>query len=138
MALNGAGNGYFDLTPDLCIYPGDHLILRGTPGDVKKAEEYLRQQEPLGDDQGPSAFAMAKVVISPGSPQAGQTLTDFRFRRDHHVSVVGVQRGENRMTTPSASLALEPGDELIVVGSEEAIARIQASSPLVRSRHSPE
>ena len=130
LALNRAGKVYFDLKPDLSIYPGDHLILMGTPGDVKKAEEYLDQREPLGDDREPGVFTLARIAVSPDSPRAGQTLAQLRFRQDHQVTVVGVQRGKNRITAPKASFTLQAGDELIVVGSEAAIERIQARTPL--------
>jgi Kef-type K+ transport system membrane component KefB/Trk K+ transport system NAD-binding subunit len=129
LGLNRAGKVHFELDPDLRLYPGDHLILMGAPGNVKKAEEYLGQREPLGDEQEPSAFSLATVEISHGSPRAGKTLEDLRFRQDYQVTVVGIQRGEERITEPKAFLTLEPGDNLIVVGSKEAIERIQAMSP---------
>jgi Kef-type K+ transport system membrane component KefB/Trk K+ transport system NAD-binding subunit len=130
MALHRAGKVYFDLAPDFHIYPGDHLILMGTPGNVKKAEEYLGQREPAGNAQEPNVFALGGVEIASDSPVVGQSLADLRFRQDYQVTVVGIQRGEERITEPKAALALKAGDRLIVVGSKEAVERLQASSAL--------
>jgi len=130
LALNRAGRVYFHLLPDMRIYPGDHLILMGAPGNVKQAEEYLLQREPLGNEQESSAFALATVGISADSPRVGRTLAELRFRQDHQVTVVGIQRGKERITEPKASSTIEPEDSLIVVGSKEAIEHIQAMSPL--------
>ena len=130
LALSRAGKVNFDIGPDFRLLPGDHLILMGSPGSVKHAEEYLEQRAPLEADQGPGTFSLARIVVSKGSPRVGKTLADLRFRQDHEVTVIGLERGQERITSPKASLMLAPNDQLIVVGSKEAIERIQARSPL--------
>jgi K+/H+ antiporter YhaU regulatory subunit KhtT len=62
--------------------------------------------------------------------RVGRTLADLRFRQDHEVTVVGIQRGQERITSPKASFMLEAGDHLIVVGSRDAIERLNAQAPL--------
>jgi K+/H+ antiporter YhaU regulatory subunit KhtT len=102
----------------------------GSPGCVKQAEAFLEQRETRQGDQAPAIFSLARIEVAADSPRVGQTLADLRFRQDHEVTVVGIQRGQERITSPRASVTLECGDHLIVVGSSEAIERIQASSPL--------
>jgi Kef-type K+ transport system membrane component KefB/Trk K+ transport system NAD-binding subunit len=130
LALSRAGKVYFDIGPDFRLYPGDHLILMGSPGSVKDAEEYLEQREPREADQSPGNFSLARIEIAPDSPRVGRNLADLRFRQDHEVTVVGVQRGQERITSPKASMMLEPGDHLIVVGGNEAVERLKAEAPL--------
>jgi K+/H+ antiporter YhaU regulatory subunit KhtT len=102
----------------------------GSPGSVKQAEEYLEQREPHEADQTPGTFSLARIEIAPESPRVGRTLADLRFRQDHEVTVVGIQRGQERITSPKASFMLEAGDHLIVVGSKDAIERLNAQAPL--------
>jgi K+/H+ antiporter YhaU regulatory subunit KhtT len=130
LALSRAGKVHFDIGPDFRLYPGDHLILMGSPGSVKRAEEYLEQRESQEGDQGPGIFSLERVEIAPDSPRVGRTLADLRFRQDHEVTVVGIQRGQERITSPKASLMIEPGDHLIVVGSNDAVDRLKAIAPL--------
>jgi predicted Kef-type K+ transport protein/Trk K+ transport system NAD-binding subunit len=130
LALSRAGKVYFDIGPHFRLYPGDHLILMGSPGSVKQAGEYLEQREPQEADQTPGTFSLARIEIAPDSSRVGRTLADLRFRHDHEVTVVGIQRGQERITSPKASLMLEPGDHLIVVGSNDAIERLKAKAPL--------
>ena len=130
LALSRAGKVRFDIGPDFRLYPGDHLILMGSPGSVKHAEEYLDQREPREADQAPGTFSLARIEVAPDSPRVGRTLAGLRFRQDHEVTVVGIQRGQERITSPKASLTLEPGDHLIVVGSNNAIERLKAQAPL--------
>ena len=130
LALSRAGKVFFDIGPEFRLYPGDHLILMGSPGSVKQAEEYLKKMEPRDGDQEPQTFSLARIEIAPDSPRVGRSLADLLFRQDHEVTVVGIQRGRERITSPKASLVIEPEDHLIVVGSNDAIERLKAIAPL--------
>jgi K+/H+ antiporter YhaU regulatory subunit KhtT len=100
LALSRAGKVYFDIGPDFRSIPGDHLILMGSPGSVKQAEEYLEQREPRETDQAPGTFSLARVEIAPDSPRVGRTLADLRFRQDHEVTVVGFSAARNGSPRP--------------------------------------
>jgi monovalent cation:H+ antiporter-2, CPA2 family len=39
--------------------------------------------------------------------------------------VLGIQRGEKRITAPAAEELMKPGDVLFVIGNRESIARFQ-------------
>ena len=126
LALSRAGKAHFDMGPLFRIYPGDHLILMGAPASIKRAEEFLGQRIPIEGDQEPEMFALGQVTIPPGSASAGRTLADLRPRQKYEVTVIGIQRGEERITSPAASDVIQPGDTLIVVGSKDAVDRFEA------------
>jgi Trk K+ transport system NAD-binding subunit len=130
LALSRAGRVTFAIGPTFRLYPGDHLILMGSPSSVKQAEEYLEQRDLHEGDELPGTFSLARIEVAEDSSRVGRTLADLRFRQDHEVTVVGIQRGQERITSPRASSTLASGDRLIVVGGTEAIERIMASSPL--------
>jgi K+/H+ antiporter YhaU regulatory subunit KhtT len=130
LALSRAGKVHFDVGPDFRIYPGDHLMLMGTPAGVKHAEEYLEQKIPYTAAKKADTFALAEVEIAPGSPRIGRTLAELSFRQNFEVTVVGIQRGQERIFTPTASERLQPADRLVVVGSRAAIENLRAKAPL--------
>lgn len=125
LALSRAGKAHFDMGPSFRVYPGDHLILMGAPARIKDAEEFLGQRIPIEGDQEPETFALGQVAIPPGSAGAGRTIADLRIRKIHEVTVIGIQRGEERISSPSAADVIKDGDTLIVVGSKAAIERFQ-------------
>jgi Kef-type K+ transport system membrane component KefB/Trk K+ transport system NAD-binding subunit len=131
LALSRAGKVYFDIGPDFRIYPGDHLILLGTPDSIKRAEEYLEQREPVeAAEQEMGTFSVGMIQIAPDSPRVGHTLADLSFRQDYEVTVVGIQRGREKIISPTASEKLQAGDYLFVVGSKDAVEALKSRSPL--------
>lgn len=58
-----------------------------------------------------------------GSAVAGRTLKELDLRRRSGASVIAVVRGETPYPNPSADLVIEPGDNLVLVGSHAEIDR---------------
>lgn len=59
--------------------------------------------------------------IEDGSPAAGRTLAEFDVRRLSGATVIAVVRGEISRTNPPPDYRLEPGDDLVIVGSHAEI-----------------
>jgi len=57
------------------------------------------------------------------SAAAGRTLRDLELRRRTGASVIAVVRGETSYSNPSADLVIEPGDDLVLVGSHQEVDR---------------
>lgn len=57
------------------------------------------------------------------SAAAGKTLSDLDLRRHTGASVIAVVRGETSRPNPSPEFVLEPGDDLVLVGSHEQVDR---------------
>jgi CIC family chloride channel protein len=64
---------------------------------------------------------------------AGRTMAEAALRQKYGISVLAVKRltreGVERRFVPGPGDRLEPGDVLIVLGTDEAIARLKAGSP---------
>lgn len=125
LAVSRAGRSRFDPEPDFRIHPGDRLAIMGPAEDVQRAEALLNQPPETPDPAPGQRFGMEEVAIAPDSPLAGRTLAEVRFRQAYGVTVAGIRRGEIRMAPPSPEERLQPGDALLVAGSEEAIARLR-------------
>ena len=77
----------------------------------------------------PSQEAVARtyyseVVVAEGSPLVGKELVDRRFSDVVDLRVVGVRRG-TRMLVHEEAGELQPGDELVIVGSAQDILSVK-------------
>jgi K+:H+ antiporter len=59
--------------------------------------------------------------VEPGSPARGRTLRDLHLRRETGASVIAVVRGDTTFSNPPADLALEAGDDLVLVGAHQEV-----------------
>ncbi len=59
--------------------------------------------------------------VEKGGGAAGRTLRELDLRRQTGASVIAVVRGETSHPNPPAGMTLEPGDDLVLVGSHEQV-----------------
>ncbi len=130
MAISRAGRVHYEPEPDFQIYPGDRLVIMGAPEVLDLAEALLNETGEGDGSHEAIRFAVAEVRVGNGSPLIGQTLADVRFRQQHGVTVVGIQRGGDRITTPSPDECLAGDDGLIVVGTGEAVEALRQAAPI--------
>lgn len=75
--------------------------------------------------------------VLPGTPFEGRTIRELRFRETFGGVAVAVRRGGDILEKEIAAVALQPGDEIIVMGTRDQIDRIAASSELEASQLQP-
>ena len=69
---------------------------------------------------------LEELRIGSGSPLAGQTVVEANIRRATGATLVALVRNETGATlTPDESTRLEAGDELIVLGTRDQLARLE-------------
>lgn len=82
---------------------------------------------------------VSEVRITPGSALAGRTIAECRIGHDTGVTVIGQWVNGRLNAAPRSDMRLEPGGILILVGSNENIARFTeiciGTTPL--KRHGP-
>lgn len=59
---------------------------------------------------------ITELEVGEGSPVAGLTLQDLKWREKYGVSILGIQRGERSIPAPGALRYVEAGDILFVQG----------------------
>ncbi len=59
--------------------------------------------------------------VEEGSAAAGRTLRELDLRRRSGASVIALVRGETTYPNPSPEQTLEPGDDLVLVGSHAEV-----------------
>jgi Trk K+ transport system NAD-binding subunit len=130
LAVSRAGSVHYDPQPDFRIFPGDRLVMMGSPEELRQAENLLNEMQVTGDEENPERFVLAEVAVALDSSRAGRTLADLQFRQKYGVTVVGIQRGSQQITAPSPTEELAPGDRLIIIGSAAAIGTLKQDEPL--------
>ncbi len=69
---------------------------------------------------------LEELVIAPGSALAGQTVGAANVRRQTGVTLVAISNNQSETTKmPDANTLLEAGDELIVLGTRQQLAKLQ-------------
>jgi len=54
----------------------------------------------------------------------------LQFRQNYGVTVVGIRRGGDQITSPGPHEKLAPGDRLVVIGTSKAINLLKQHEPL--------
>ncbi len=130
LAVIRAGRVHHDPTPEFQVYPDDRLLLVGTPDDLRQAEELLGQLQTAHDLDDNDPFSIAEVAVAKDSKAHGKTLADLAFHQAYGVTVVGIRRGNKKITAPKPQEPLFGDDHLVVIGATQAVEAIRAQAPL--------
>ncbi|MFO7632210.1 MAG: cation:proton antiporter [Caldilinea sp.] len=130
LAVSRVGRVFYDPGPTFQIFPGDRLILMGPAQGLRTAEVLLNEPEIYHDDETTDHFVLAEVHVADNSMLSGHTLAELHFRQNHGVTVVGIRRGAEQITTVSPAETIFNGDCLIVVGFTERVKQLKEQEPL--------
>ena len=125
VALQRGGVTHYDVPPDMPLSPDDHLLIVAEKPQLANAIALLSE---IGERQmRPSELShhFTRLLVTGTSKLCGLTLGEAAIRSTYGVTVVGVQRGEERNTGPSPDECLNDGDLLLVMGPEDGIAGLR-------------
>lgn len=139
VAVSRQGSVLYNPDADFQIFPGDHLFLFGEQAQISDARRLLDQSGSYTPPvtAGPASFEVEQVFVDAASDLAGDTLAGANLRRRYGVTVLGIQRGERRMTSPGPEEILHPGDVLYVIGDRQGIQNLQQGSPSPKTEAPP-
>lgn len=72
----------------------------------------------------PKDIKLFELILLPGSPLIGRTLTALNFRKRFGMQVLGINRSGKIRQTGLGSLRLRVGDQLLVQGAHETIMQL--------------
>ncbi|VBB45418.1 putative transporter [uncultured Desulfatiglans sp.] len=130
LAVSRAGRVLYEPGPDFQVYPGDRLVIMGPPDELQEAEDMLDQPVEDLDGERTDRFEIHEVRIGENSELGGRTLAELQFRQRYEGTVIGVIRGDQRITALRTTERLQPGDGLVVIGTAEAVKRLKGMEPL--------
>lgn len=102
------------------IYPGDLMLAAGTPDQLAKFNEVMKNNtdEPAAEDK--SEFIVDTIVLTEDSGLTGKTLRSSNMRASGCM-VVSVLRDGVLHTNPSAEFQFKSGDVLWLAGEKNAV-----------------
>ncbi|MEX2494698.1 MAG: SLC13 family permease [Woeseia sp.] len=103
------------------IKAGDSLVVEGNPESIDEALgslklEYVGKGEGGLDEEN---LTLHEVVVPESSPLSGRTASSARLTYRFGIALVGVSRGGKRFREKVRQLTIEPGDVLLLLGSED-------------------
>jgi CPA2 family monovalent cation:H+ antiporter-2 len=119
-------NGFelVSIDPTTHLYPNDQIFLLGESDQLKQANDYLNQRS----EDGPSKtepFVFTREIIPPLCDWIGMRIQDTEIRTRFQVTIVGIQKGENRIIGPSPEQILDEGDLILLMGSSEKLEKFK-------------
>ncbi len=114
-------------TPELSLFPGDKLLLFGSPAQVASAQRFLHQVR--GSNGEFSTFdesELGTVLVPDGSSKVGQTLAQLDVFRNAGVQILAIDRGGSVTLNPGGGEVIQGSDSLLVLGTAEQIRKFFA------------
>ena len=68
---------------------------------------------------------LTRLKVHPNAPVAGKRIIDAALRSVFGINIVVIQRGQSIIVAPKAEEHLFPKDELLVLGTDEAIEKVR-------------
>lgn len=110
--------------PDACT-----TVLHLSPDDTRTLGELLGVSQVsealVAVQQQVEGLAIEWLTLAPGSPFAGATIADGRFRTRTGASVVAILRGDTTIPAPGPDTRFEAGDVVVAVGTADGLSRLR-------------
>ena len=120
------------------LYPGDRLLLLGTPEQLAEAERILTgavSNTPVG--QSFSELTNETIRVPADSAHAGKSLLELDLIRRFGVQVCGIRRGQERHVLPAGKDTILGGDHVLLLGTHDRIQDCRAWFEQTASTASP-
>lgn len=125
IAVSRAGRMFLHPDPAFQLFPGDRIVLMGEPTTLKHAEDYFQQVEDDVPSLEPDRFSVAEIEVKPDSPHLDQSLAEIGFRNRYGATVIGIVRGDGRISMPKPDEQIKQGDKLIIIGTPQSAKKIR-------------
>lgn len=137
LEVRRSGEPYFEPLDSLKLRAGDRIVVAGPPGAVAEiiampgvqldAEKDLaRSGEQVVTHEG----RLAEAIVGPLSEVIGRSVQELNFRQRFGVVVLAIHRRGTNLSRGFESVALQPGDTLLVLGPEGAVKQMRGNSEL--------
>ncbi|GAB4274042.1 MAG: hypothetical protein Tsb0018_05740 [Opitutales bacterium] len=125
LAISRGDYVVYDPDSGVPLFPGDHVFLVGEKSQNEHAKRLLGERTAVLPSEYAPSFQIEKVYLDEASPIVGNTLAGANLRRRFGINVIGLQRGEERVTALKPEEILCAGDLLLIVGSRKSIETFQ-------------
>ena len=110
---------------DNIIFPFDKLNVIGSDDQLSKLNATLQEEQfPEPTEFAPHEMQLRRFAITPYCALAGKSLITSRLRDHYNCMLVGLEEGEENLSTVSPLYLFKPGDILWIVGEDQDIKRL--------------
>ena len=122
-----------DLTP---LHSGDRMILSCRPKGIAHTRSVegldLLSDLQLGLEQiAAHEGSLVEAVVTPQSSLVGQSVRSVNFRQRFRMVAIALHRKGRNVRSAIETLPIEPGDVLLMMGTDQAIDRLRNSDDLM-------
>jgi len=109
--------------PGVPLFPGDGLLLVGEPSQIERAKVILSETapKPSAGDRSFSTIEVEAAPVAEGSPLVGRTVFESRIREQTGATIIGIQRGDQRVPNPGGDMQIQTGDLILLLGSRQQL-----------------
>ncbi len=109
------------------LFPQDRIQVIGTDKDLETFGAALqRHQEDSPEVWSNDEMILRRLPVGAGSPFLGRNLVEAGIRNRYHCLVAGIEKSDGTLHVPNASLPLEEGDVLWLVGEHKDMDALMA------------
>ncbi len=131
-----ADTSLFEPLDSLRLRAGDRLVIAAPPEAVANVLSMQDiQLEVAQGDQGQEPVSheghLGEAIVGPLSELAGRSLRDLNFRQRFGLVVLAVHRRGTNLSRGFATIPLQPGDTLLLLGEEASIDLLRGSNELM-------
>lgn len=112
--------------PDFVLYPEDRLLLFGSHEQVGKAMPFLNEEGEKRNESDFDETILESLEVPENSPRTGRTLAELQILSLTGVQLMGIQRAERRILSPSGAEVLLPADRILALGTQSELRDLRA------------
>ncbi len=136
LSPDGGKNTIIPPDRDMGITPGSIFAAFATTEQAQRACEafgFERRNtlksfaEELSQDQA----GVVEAIISPRSTFVGQTVSEIRFRHNHHMAPLAISRGDHPLYSGLGNIELEAGDIILMHGAWKRFSAMRPKRELL-------
>ena len=128
MALERQGVTLPNPSADTMVFPGDTFLLVGREENLREAEQWLNELQATETSRQETcdldALSLMPFSVPLVSRHIGRPLAELELGTQWGVQVVGIKRDGMTMVSPGRNDTLQPGDQLLVLGSSDRVKEL--------------
>jgi len=102
------------------VQAGAQMVAEALSSHAPKSQEVFLEQI---STVVPGIGAPSSILIPTGSPAVDKTLAELNLRSKTGCSVIAITRGTERLLMPAGRQMVKAGDNLVLVGTQDAVAQ---------------
>lgn len=109
---------------DTVLFPNDKVLLLGKDENLRGAERWLQSEAEAGADTEAAKLAdlgLEQLTVPATSRHVGKSLGELALNSLFGIQVVAIERDQHPVLSPNRSESLQPGDQLLVLGTPEGV-----------------